>query len=695
MAEAPLTAPAEAPCIRIEGARSHNLRGVDCSIPLRALTVVTGVSGSGKSTLAFDTLYAEGQRRYVASLSTYARNFLERLPRPEVDAISHLPPAIAIEQHKRVTGARATVGSATEILDHLRLLYARVGEVRCPECGEIVEAATVQSVADRLLAAHEGERLVLAAPLLRRTQPGRARSETPRQLRERLAREGFTRLLDAEGGLHDVVETPLRRLAVLRRDALLVIDRFVARACDHARAVEAVANAFARGGGELVAVDADGARERYREGFGCRGCGRAFRTPEPALFSSDSPLGACPECQGFGRVAALDLDRLVPDPARSLEEDAIAPFATKMGRAMSRDMLRAARAAGVPTDVAWEALGEAGQRFVIEGDEGQGGDWYGVRGFFEWLESRRYKVQARVLIARYRRFETCPACVGMRLRPEALAVRVGGLHLGEVSRLPVSALSEFVGGLGDRLDASARARVARLLPLLRDRIAVVDEVGLGYVTLDRQLRTLSGGETQRIQLASALAGTLTSTLYVLDEPSVGLHAQDIERLLGVLRRIRDHGNTVVVVEHTPEIVSAADHIVDLGPGAGREGGQVVAQGSVAQLRASAASQTGRALRGELRAEQRVPRPPARGAGTLRIVGARAHNLDGVDVALPLGCLVAVTGVSGAGKTTLVRNVLVGELTRDPDRGHCDEIIGRERVREVVVVDQTPAARSPR
>jgi excinuclease ABC subunit A len=668
--------------IEIRGARSHNLKGVSCRIPLRRLTVVTGVSGSGKSSLAFDTLYAEGQRRYVTSLSTYARQFLERLPRPEVDFLSNLPPAIAIEQRNRVTNARSTVGTATEILDHLRVLWARVGETFCPACERRVEPGTVEAVTGRILARFEGKRALVGIPLRA------AKGEKPAELAGRLLREGWGRVVDAEGAVLDLAELPVARLARLRRGGLVLVDRLALRAGERGRLAEAVATAFRRGAGELTLLVEAGERVVFREGFACDGCERSFGAPEPALFSFNSPLGACPVCQGFGRVAALDLERVVPDPARTLAEVALAPFATPMGRAMQRDLLRACKAHGIRTDRAWRSLSERERRLVVEGD---GGDWYGVRGFFEWLEHRRYKVQARVLIARYRRFDPCPGCQGVRLRPEALAVRVAGRSIGDVSRQTLAELAAWLDALA--LAPGQAARGARLLAALRARVATANEVGLGYLSLLRQVRTLSGGEAQRIQLATALGGALTGTLYVLDEPSVGLHARDVARLLGVLHAIRDQGNTVVVVEHAPEIVAAADHVIDLGPGAGRQGGALVAEGSVAELRAHPTSLTGRALRGEFRARRRARRGP--GAAALRIVGARANNLCDVTVELPLGRLVVVTGVSGAGKSTLVRSVLVGQLRREPERGACERIEGAERVREVVVVDAAPPARSPR
>lgn len=668
--------------IRIENARSHNLQGVSCRIPLRALTVVTGVSGSGKSTLAFDTLYAEGQRRYVTSLSTYARQFLERLPRPDVDRVSHLPPAIAIEQRNRVTNARSTVGTATEILDHLRLLYAKVGEQRCPDCDVPVEPGTVESVAELILARWEGKRVSLGTPLVR------GRRESARAERERLLRAGYSRLLDADGRVIDLDELGPRAFAGLRTRALLLVDRLALRRdAGRARLAEAVATAFRQGEGVLVLISESGEQATFREGSVCDACGRSFPRPEPALFSFNSPLGACETCQGFGRVTAIDPAKVVPDPRKSLADDAIAPFATPTGRMLKRDLLRACRRLGIPADRPFERLTARQRELVFEGD---GGDWYGVRGFFRWLEKKRYKVQARVLIARYRRFDPCPDCGGGRLRREALAVRVAGRHLGEVSRFTIRELDAWLAELS--LAPGQAAQAERLLAALRARVGTAAQVGLGYLELARQTRTLSGGEAQRIQLATALGGTLTAALYVLDEPSVGLHARDVGRLLAVLRAIRDQGNTVVVVEHAPEIVEAADHVIDLGPGPGRAGGRLVVEGSVARVRRHRGSVTGRALRGELRFATR-PRRPARGA--LRVVGARAHNLKDVSVEIPLGQLVTVTGVSGAGKSSLVRAVLVGHLSRDPERGACTRIEGAERVGGVVLVDPTPPVRSPR
>ena len=668
--------------ITVQGARSHNLRNASCRIPLGSLTVVTGVSGSGKSTLAFDTLYAEGQRRYVTSLSTYARQFLERLPRPEVDFVSHLPPAIAIERRNRVTNARSTVGTATEILDHLRLLYAKIGVAFCPDCECPVEAGTVESIADRILERYRGGRVIVGTPLLRNS------NEKPTQLRERLLREGFTRLLDAEGEILEVEGLAARRLDRIRREGWLLIDRLALRQdAGRARLTEAVAAAFARGGGRCaVLVPGEGLSAVFREGFACARCERVFARPEPAVFSFNSARGACEACEGFGRVASLDPERVLPDPERSLVDGAVAPFQTPRGLRWQARLIAAAREAGVPVERPVGELSASDVAWLFEG----GGSWRGIKAYFARLERKRYRVGARMLIARYRSFDPCPDCGGARLREEARCVRVGGRGIHEVARLTLAELADWVEAL--ELTSAEGERAARLLEELRGRIGTAIAVGLDYMTLDRATRTLSGGEAQRIQLAAALGGTLTASLYVLDEPSIGLHARDAQRLVRTLKRIRDQGNTVVVVEHDPEIIAAADHVVDLGPSGGRGGGLVMSEGSVEELRALPDSLTGQALRGELGAVDRRRRE-ARGA--IRVEGATEHNLKSLTVDFPLGQLVVVTGVSGAGKSTLVQEVLVKGLLREPGRGACRGIHGARAIGEVVMVDPSPPARSSR
>jgi excinuclease ABC subunit A len=649
--------------------------------------VISGVSGSGKSTLAFDTLYAEGQRRYVTSLSTYARQFLERLPRPDVDLISHLPPAIAIERRNRVTNARSTVGTATEITDLLRLVFAHAGEMRCPDCDRAIEPGGVTAVSARAARHFAGRRIQVTAPLVKRPR------ESAAGLRERLVRDATTRVLGDDGALTDLAELSGRAVAKLVGSRLLM-DRFAldARAGEMARLGEAVGRAFHFGEGRCSIVAVDGEEVVYRDGFACDGCGRRFPEPSPPLFSFNSPLGACETCEGFGRVPGLDRERVIPDPGKSLVGGAVAPFATPSGRPAKLKLLSACRSAGVPVDVPVRDLPADIWDWIFEGDDASG--WAGVRGFFARLERKRYKVQARVMIARYRRFDRCPDCAGARLCEAARAVRVDGCTLPELSARPLGELAEWLARLA--LPEHVGPRVERLLADLRGRVATAVEAGLHYVTLDRTVRTLSGGEAQRIQLASALGGALTASLYVLDEPSAGLHASDVERLVGILQRIREQGNTVVVVEHTPAVVASADHVIDLGPGAGRLGGRLVVEGDVSDVRAHPESLTGRALRSaQGDAAEGAARTPRPASGMLHIRGASENNLCDIDVDVPLGQLVVVSGVSGAGKTTLVRSVLVGQLRREPDRGVCREVRGGEALAEVVLVPPQPPARSPR
>ena len=681
--------------IRIENARSHNLRGVSCAIPLGALTVITGPSGSGKSTLAFDTLYAEGQRRYVSSLSAYARQFLERLPRPEVDSISNLPPAIAIEQRNGVTGSRSTVGSATEVLDHLRLLYARIGETICPACDRIIDAGGIAATADRIAADHRNERIHLVTPI--RSGEGRAGD-----VRDELVRDGHARLLGDDGEIIDLLESTPRKKPSKQFPWWLLLDRLALTGSEgeRTRLIEAVSQSFARGAGEIVVrrarkdPSAEGAGDFvYREGRACDGCGRRFLEPSPGLFSFNNPIGACATCEGFGRISEIDWDRVVPDARKSLSEDAIAPFATKTSRRLRLELLAACREVGIDLDLPFVELTPEARSFVFEGDEEH---WGGVRAFFEWLEGRRYKVQARVMLARHRRYDPCPDCEGTRLSEDARAVWVDGRTIADLGRATLADLLSWAEDLVVRRVGGDAA--ARLLELICARLRTISAVGLGYLALDRPVRSLSGGEAQRIQLATALGGSLTASLYVLDEPSIGLHSADLERLLRVLEAIRDQGNTVVVVEHALSLIEAADHVIDMGPGAGRRGGEILAAGPVATIRAHALSKTGAALRGELTRIGRTPRDLSK-RPKIRIRSACVNNLRNFDVDIPLRGLVAITGVSGAGKSTLLRDVLVpglkSKVSLDGSGGVPARIEGGETIDQVVVVDQSPSTRSAR
>jgi excinuclease ABC subunit A len=672
--------------IRLQGVRVHNLRDLSVEIPHGRLTVVTGVSGSGKSSLAFDTLYAEGQRRYVESLSTYARRFLERLDRPEVEHVEGIPPGVALGRRSPPTSARSTVGTVTEVHDYLRLLFARAGRLHCPGCDRPVLPESPGQVAARLVKEEAEARLLVSFPVRAAETVRAAGGEA---FREGLRREGFTRLL--RGARVFDLEDPAA-LRGKRPGVEVLVDRVVARPRARTRLSEAVDTAYRYGHGRAVVRrddDPEGAR-RFSEGLHCPHCDRRFRPLRPNLFSFNNPLGACSECRGFGRIIDLDPGKIVPDPGIALRDGAIEPFTKPSYRGCQRDLLRFARRAGLPLDRPWRSLTERQRRLVWEGS----GDWYGVRGLFDWLEARAYKVHVRVFLARYRAYVPCEACEGTRLVPEARCVRLGGESIDRTARRTVKEARRWLSGL--KLERGARRACRPALAELERRLEVLDEVGLAYLTLDRHSRTLSGGEWQRVNLAACLGAGLTGTLYVLDEPTVGLHPDDAERLLGVLLRLRDLGNTVVVVEHDLETIRAADHVLDLGPGAGSRGGRLVARGSPRKV-ARARTPTGKALR-EAPAELGAGEEPEGPWLVLR--GASAHNLRQVDLRLPLGSLSCVTGVSGSGKSSLVVDTLAPALERalggsPSEIGPHDSLEGTERLEGVEVVDQSPIGRTPR
>ncbi|NUP90203.1 MAG: excinuclease ABC subunit UvrA [Candidatus Sumerlaeia bacterium] len=679
-------------CIRIQGARTNNLRAVSCAIPHARLTVVTGVSGSGKSSLAFDTLFAEGQRRFVESMSTYARQFLERLERPDVDFISSIPPAIALEQRNTVRNARSTVGTATEITDFLRLLFAKIGRTVCPACQIEVRRDTVTRA--RLGALPDGARITVVAPLFLKD-----RRQLRRVTQEMIAR-GFHRLL-VHGELVDLADADSKALRAVDPWPV-VIDRIALRGDEtSSRVASAIEQAYQVGQGRAEVHVAGGERLVFTESFSCAQCGAAFREPEPQMLSFNSPIGACPECNGFGRSAGVDEDRVIPNPALSLAEGAVAPWNFPSYRGWKTYMKRES---GLPWTKPVAEFTAAERRRLWRGD---GGEWVGIDGFFDYLERKKYKMHVRIILSRLRGYTGCRACGGSRLRPEALNIRVGGQSIDALCRLSIEDLRRWFERL--TLDPQDQETAARLLAEIGGRLRYLDEVGLGYLTLARQTRTLSGGEAQRINLASALGSNLTATLYVLDEPTVGLHARDTHRLLRILHALRANGNTVVIIEHDPEVIRGADWIIDLGPGAGEHGGEVVFEGTLAQLISPPLSR-GDGCGGEsltarwLRAEA-TPRfqPAARPAPArwLTVHGATGHNLRDLTVRFPLNRLVAVTGVSGSGKSTLAVQTLAGHLLRRQgdsvpfDVMPCRRVVGAESVDEVILVDQSPLARSIR
>jgi excinuclease ABC subunit A len=697
--------------ISIRGARVHNLKNVSVEIPHNAITVVTGVSGSGKSSLAFDTIYAEGQRRYVESLSAYARQFLERMEKPDVDEISGIAPAVAIRQKNSTRNPRSTVATATEIYDYLRLLFARCGQTFCIKCGAQVRRDNPDEIATKILSLAPGRRFYILYQLrITQTQPAAPRRGAKKKLAPPpldalrnalidIQKRGFNRLYQ-DARLHEF-SSPETLLDVdFSRPVHVLVDRLAINPESRSRLVDSIEICYREGGGEAIlefVPDAAGnpaERLVFNERFECKNDGTIYQEPEPRLFSFNNPYGACPRCQGFGNTIDFDLNLVVPDPSKSLDDGAIEPWTKPRYRALLQEMKKWARAQDVPTNVAWRQLTAEQRRLVLEGDPEN--DFAGVKGFFSYLERKKYKLHVRVFLSRYRGYALCPDCGGTRLRPEARAVRVAGKSITEICKLTVKEARTFFATL--QL-TDAQAKVAdRILEELRTRLQFLDEVGLEYLTLERLTSTLSGGESQRIQLATSLGSHLVGALYVLDEPSIGLHPRDTQRLIDILKSLRDLGNTVLVVEHDPDTIHAADHVIDLGPGAGELGGKLLFSGTYDAMLEEHKSLTGRYLSGELH----IPVPNNRHKPTgkfLRLSGASLHNLQNVDLTIPLGTFTVVTGVSGSGKSTLVHDVLYRALAAKRNGGSvkefCDRLDGDSEIREVIIVDQSPIGRTPR
>lgn len=677
--------------IEVVRAQTHNLKGIDCRIPHRRLTVVTGPSGAGKSSLAFDTVYAEAQRRFVESMSTYARQFLEQMERPPVEALHNVLPAVALEAKNAIRNARSTVGTLTEVQDVLRLLFTHLGEVQCPNGHGTVRAHVPEQAADRIVSGELGQKMLLLAPLER---PKRKADD---KLRE-LVRQGLFRRWD-DGEIARMV--PSSRWPKALDPLPLVLGRFKA-GDDPGRLAATVTatleEAYRLTGGVAVVLDLEQPEQPifFGRGLVCTACGTRLQRPTPALFSFNSPLGACGTCQGFGRVTGIDHRRVIPDPSKTLRERPIAPWNSPAYEDLYGKLYHACGERGVSLDVPWEELAEDDRRWLWSGK----GRFTNLDKFFAWLERRNYKMHLRVLLARYRAYSPCPDCRGMRLRPEALAVRLAGETLAALNHRSVEELRAWLAE--QHFDATQRARAGHLLDELGERLDTLHRVGLDYLALDRQGRTLSGGESQRIQLAAALGSGLTNTLYVLDEPTIGLHPQDSDRLLALLRDLARRGNTVLVVEHDPTLVRGADHVIDLGPEAGEHGGEVVAEGTLDEVLASDVSLTAAYLGPERRGKVEVPEDTAAVTALPRLAvrGAGAHNLRGFDVELPFPALVAVTGVSGSGKSTLVENVIHGTFQRsrgkvDVEPGECRGLEGFEVLNDLVLVDQRPLGRSSR
>jgi len=704
--------PGDAEEISVRGARVHNLKNIDFVIPHNAITVVTGVSGSGKSSLAFDTLYAEGQRRYIESLSAYARQFLERIEKPDVDEITGIAPAISIRQKNSTRNPRSTVATATEIYDYLRLLFARIGHTFCLRCGEEVRRDTLDEIAARVLALPAGRRFYVlyelkltpeaatnAPQATRPRKPVRVTQEAVRESLIGLRKRGFNRLYQA--GRVFEFSAPEELLDVnFAQPVYVVVDRLALAPEIRSRLMDSVEICYREGGGEAIlefvpdAPSETPERLVFNERFECKKCGAVYQEPEPRLFSFNSPYGACPRCQGFGNTIDFDIDRVIPDKSKSLADGAIHPWTKPRYRQLALDMRRFARSKGIPFEVPFRELTAAQRDAIIDGDRKEKYD--GVQGFFGMLERKKYKLHVRVFLSRYRGYATCPECRGTRLRAEARAVRIGGRSITEVCQMTVKQARPFFESLV--LTPGEATIVEKVLEEIQLRLRFLDEVGLDYLSLDRLTSTLSGGEAQRIQLATSLGSHLVGALYVLDEPSIGLHPRDTQRLIEILKGLRDLGNTLLVVEHDPDTILAADYILDLGPGAGEHGGKLIFAGTREAMLADPHSLTGRYLRGELKIAIPAKRRKTQGK-FLKIFGAHSHNLKNVDVMIPLGMLVAVTGVSGSGKSTLVYDVLYKALQLKRTGGNwrecCDRLEGDAAVTAVEMVDQSPIGRTPR
>lgn len=670
----------------IQGARVNNLKNISLTLQKNQLIVITGVSGSGKSSLAFDTIYAEGQRRYVESLSAYARQFLERMNKPDVDFILGIAPAIAIEQKTTSRNPRSTVGTTTELYDYLRLLFARIGKTYCLNDGSLVQHDSVRTVMDRLASLQDGTKVYILFPM--HDHPGRSMDEELSNLRQ----QGFARVV-VRG---DVIELDeLTHIDAAKSDVFVLVDRLIWRKDgDTSRFTDSIETAFAEGEGYVRVRLVEGGDEwKFSAAYECSICHSKYAQPEPHLFSFNNPAGACPNCQGFGRTTGIDPNLVIPNVHLALEQNAVQPWTTPKHSKHQIDLVTAARERGIPLNVPYAELTSEQRDFVWNGS----GRFKGIRGFFRMVEENNYKMHYRILMARYRGFTTCEECSGSRLRSDARAVRVGGKNLGELARMPLEQLRSFFDQL--ILSPYERDVAGRILEEIHKRLVILNDIGLGYLALDRLSHTLSGGESQRINIATSLGSALVDTMYVLDEPTIGLHPRDNTRLIRILESLRNTGNTVLVVEHDREMMEVADTIVDLGPRAGEHGGEIVAIGRMDDVTRVKESLTGQFLSGSLR----IPNPKQRRKpnGEIVVLQAGQHNLKNIDVRIPLGVLTCVTGVSGSGKSTLVQDVLHAGLKKELEGAFEEEVgvfsgfKGASRIKHVEMVDQSPIGRTPR
>ncbi|MFH1194181.1 MAG: excinuclease ABC subunit UvrA [bacterium] len=670
--------------IIIKGAREHNLKNIDLEIPRNELIVFTGVSGSGKSSLVFDTIYAEGQRRYVESLSSYARQFLERINKPDVDFIYGICPAVAIEQKTSTRNPRSTVGTTTEIYDYLRLLFSRTGKTYCFNCGKVVKKDSVSTVSDWLESNNGGERFYLGFPI--HAHEGR----TVKDEIALLKRKGFFRIY-FKNELIDLNETDINPKS--KKDITVIIDRFkIAKGKVRETLADSIETAFKEGEGRLRVINADtSVTSDFNQFYEC--CDIRYEEPEPRFFSFNNPFGACPVCQGFGKTMDYDINLIVPNPELSIADGAIAPWRSVKYVKYLRDLVRVAQRKSIPLNIPFKELSDEQFNLIKKGFEG----FAGIDGFFKHLEDKNYKMHIRILLSRYRAYTTCSACKGSRLRREALQVKINDVSIHDIVKMSIEKSREFFNNI--TLSDYEMQVGGQILKEIKKRLSFLNDVGLGYLTLDRLSSTLSGGESQRINLATSLGSALIGTLYVLDEPSIGLHPRDNLKLIGLLKSLRDIGNTVLVVEHDAEMMMEADKIVDMGPRAGLLGGSIVAYGSYNEIIKHKDSLTGKYLSGKMG----IPVPSKRrteATPVIKITGASENNLKNVDVEIPLKKFVVVTGVSGSGKSTLVHDVVYGGIVKlmggnPPKIGKFQTIEGVKGIDEIEIVDQSPIGRSPR
>src|SRR2546427_958671 len=677
--------------IVVRGVRVHNLKNINFDIPHNALTIVTGISGSGKSSLAFDTIYAEGQRRYIESLPEYARQFLERIEKPEIEEIHGIAPAIAIRQRNTARTPRSTVATSTEVYDYVRLLFARVGVTVCRKCGATVQKDTVDQIADTVMQWPAETRFYVLYPL-----PKNQSQEQLAALLSDLKRRGFSRLYQ-DGRTFDYSQPESLLDVDFKKTAYVLVDRLKMAPDIRQRLIDSIEICFRENNGEVVLEVLDlpsgngsaphEKQFRFSESFECKKCGIRYEDPEPKLFSFNNPFGACPRCQGFGNTIDLDLDLVIPDKNKPLNQGAIEPWTKPRYRIYFNEFKRKLSARRISPSTSFRLLSSEDQAFVMNA----------IREFFEYLETKKYKLHVRVFLSRYRGYTVCPECGGSRLRQEARDIFINGKNIADVCRMTIQENHEFFSHL--KLTPSQTKIAERILLEIQSRLKFLNDVGLQYLTLERLSSTLSGGEAQRIQLATSLGSSLVGALYVLDEPSIGLHPRDGQRLIDILKRLRDIGNTVLVVEHDAEMMKAADHILDLGPGAGENGGQLVFQGTLEGVKNCTASLTGKYLIGELK----VPIPKKRrtpGTKVLKLKNAAVHNLKSIDVEIFLGLTTCITGVSGSGKSTLVHECLFEAIKAalhggDPALGAGVIETGTKWISEVGLGDQSPIGRTPR